>query len=169
MTTPGGPGPVPIEELERRMRPGAFSQVGFLGRTERLEEVLDRDRQILVDLGLTPAEIAAPLDALLDAAEASARNRARLGDLSVRIELTTGFQICPWASDPNQAQCNAGGGVRHASLTWQARNHRTRGRLSGPGLIVHLIRDHGFFEGRGSPHRVDPEELARILGLVEGR
>jgi hypothetical protein len=165
MTTPNGPYAVPIEELERRMRPGELSQVGFLGPDERLEDVLDRDRQTLAELGLTPAELAAPLDALLDAAESSGRRRARLGDHDVQIELTTGFQICPWAPDPHHGQCSAGGGARHASITWQIRNRRTGERLRGPGLIVHLIRDHGFFEGRGSPFRVEPEDLARLLGL----
>ena len=166
MTSPSEPGSVPLEELERRMRPGAFSQVGFLGPEERLEEVLDQDRQTVARLGLTLAEIVVPLDALLDVAESSGGNWARLGDLDVQIELTTGFQICPWATDPHHAQCTAGGGVRHASITWQIRNHRSGGKLSGPGLIVHLIRDHGFFEGHNSPYRVDPEQLVRLLGLI---
>jgi hypothetical protein len=148
------------------MRPGAFSQGGFLGPGERLDEVLARDRQTLAELGLSHAELASPLDGLLDVAESTNRHRARIGDLEARIELTTGFQICPWAPDPHHAQCTAGGGVRHASVTWQIRNRRTGSRLAGPGLIVHLIRDHGFFEGRGSPYRVDPEELARLLGLI---
>ena len=158
--------PVPIEELESRMRPGAFSQAGFLGPDERLEDVLAGDQQTLADLGLTRAELAVPLDALLDAAESSGRNRARIGDHDVRIEVTTGFQICPWAPDPHHAQCAAGGGVRHASITWEIRNRRTGGQLRGPGLIVHLIREHGFFEGHKSRYRVGPEELAQALGLI---
>jgi hypothetical protein len=32
-------------------------------------------------------------------------------------------------------------------------------------LIVHLIREHGFFEGRESPYRVDPGDLVRVLEL----
>ncbi len=35
-------------------------------------------------------------------------------------------------------------------------NRRTGKPLDGPGLIVHLIAEHGFFEGRESPYRVDP-------------
>ena len=44
---------IPIEELERRMRPGAWSHEGFLGEAERLEEVLQEDRETLKELGLT--------------------------------------------------------------------------------------------------------------------
>jgi hypothetical protein len=35
--------------------------------------------------------------------------------------------------------------------------------LTGPTLITHLIREHGFFEGLESPYRVDPERLPRLL------
>jgi hypothetical protein len=55
--------------------------------------------------------------------------------------------------------------VRHASVAWHVRNRHTSEELSGPGLIVHLIRAHRFFEGFESPHRVDPLALARVLGL----
>jgi hypothetical protein len=37
--------------------------------------------------------------------------------------------------------------------------------MCGPDLIVHLITEHGFFEGQESPYRVDPERLARLLEL----
>jgi hypothetical protein len=149
------------------MRPGAFSQAGFLGEDERLEGVLAADARTLEELGLTAEELAAPLDRLLDAAEAAGRRRsARVdGRFEIRIEVFTGFQICPWAPSPHSGQCTAGGGVRHASVEWQLRNLGSGERLGGPGLIVHLIRAHGFFEGFGSPHRVDPRALARILEL----
>jgi hypothetical protein len=31
--------------------------------------------------------------------------------------------------------------------------------MEGPGLIIHLIREHGFFEGLNSPYRVDPIDV----------
>ena len=148
------------------MRPGAFSQRGFLGEHESLEYVLAADARALEELGLTAEELADPLDRLIDAAEAARRRPVRVdGRFAIGIEVFTGFQICPWAPDPNSGQCVAGGGVRHASVEWQLRNLRTGERLGGPGLIVHLIRAHGFFEGIESPSRVDPGALARILEL----
>jgi hypothetical protein len=38
-------------------------------------------------------------------------------------------------------------------------NRKTRAEIRGPGLVVHLIRDHHFFEGLLSPSRVDPAQL----------
>jgi hypothetical protein len=151
------------------MRPGEFSQTGFLGEHERLEDVLARDARTLEEAGLSPNELADALERLLDAAEAARGRSARLeGRFDVRIEVFTGFQICPWAPSPHSGQCTAGGGVRHASVAWQVRNRRTREELSGPGLIVHLIRAHRFFEGFESPHRVDPLALARVLEVGPG-
>ena len=148
------------------MRPGAFSERGFLGEDERLEDVLEADARTLSELGLSAEELAAPLDRLLDVAEGARGRSARIDDrFDIDIELFTGFQICPWAPDPHGGQCSAAGGVRHASVEWHLRNRITGDHLSGPGLIVHLIRAHGFFEGFHSPSRVDPRELARVLEL----
>ncbi len=148
------------------MRPGEFSQGGFLGEHERLEDVLARDARTLEESSLSPLALANGLERLLDAAEVARGRSARVdGRFDVRIEVCTGFQICPWAPSPHSGQCTAGGGVRHASVTWHVRNRRTGAELDGPGLIVHLIRAHGFFEGPESPYRVDPLALARLLEL----
>jgi hypothetical protein len=148
------------------MRPGEFSRDGFLGAHERLEDVLSSDNRTLEESNLSPDELADVLERLLDAAEDARGRSARVdGDFDVSVEVVTGFQICPWAASPHSGQCTAGGGVRHASVTWHVRNRRTDEKLSGPGLIVHLIRAHRFFEGLESPHRVDPLALARVLGL----
>jgi hypothetical protein len=38
--------------------------------------------------------------------------------------------------------------------------------LQGPGLLVHLLRHHRFFEGPGVPYRVEPAQLNRFLDLA---
>lgn len=150
------------------MRPGEFSQAGFLGEHERLEEVLARDARALEEENLSAHELADALERLLDAAEGARRRSARVdGDFDVSVEVFTGFQICPWAPNPHSGQCTAGGGVRHASVNWRVRNRHSGDELRGPGLIVHLIRAHRFFEGLESPHRVDPLALARVLGFID--
>lgn len=160
----GAPG---IDELEARMRPGAFSRVGFLGPDERLQDVLETDARTLEELHLDYGQLTAPLDSLIVEAENSPRRRTEVdGRFLAEVVVHTGFQICPWAVDPNHSQCTAGQGVQHASVDWFVRNLKTGRELRGPGLIVHLIRDHHFFQGRGSPLRVDPSDLAELLGLV---
>jgi hypothetical protein len=152
-------------EVEARMRPGAFSRTGFLGPNERLSDVLALDAETLRKLNLSCAEIASRLDALIVAAKAAPDHRSSLGTVECQVRVYQGFQICPWAPAPHQAQCSAGAGVRHGSIDWQITNLASKATMQGPGLVVHLIRDHGFFEGLLSPSRVDPGRLASILDL----
>jgi hypothetical protein len=56
-----------IDELEGRMRPGAWSVKGFLGPHERLEDVLAADASTLAELGLNGSELAEPLQLLIAA------------------------------------------------------------------------------------------------------
>jgi len=148
------------------MRPGGFSQSGFLGVAERLDDVVACDALTVAKLGLTHERIAAELESIIDTAVRGQGRKVRVGrHFEARIDQFTGFQICPWAPDPHHAQCQAGGGVRHASLNWEIRNRLTGQAMRGPGLIIHLIRAHRFFEGIESPSRVDPGDLVRLLNL----
>jgi hypothetical protein len=54
-----------IGELERRMRPGAFSGLGFLGPEESLEKVMAKDNQTLETLGVSHEQIADALEKIL--------------------------------------------------------------------------------------------------------
>ena len=57
-------------DVEDRMRPGRYSELGFLGADESLEAVLEHDRRTLLALGLTYDEIADALEDLMKRAEA---------------------------------------------------------------------------------------------------
>jgi hypothetical protein len=156
---------VNTKELEARMRPGALSEAGFLGVSERLDEVLTRDARTLKNLDIGYREISGELDRLINRAEAAPDRSVQVGNFEVTVKVFPGFQMCPWSPDIHRQQCAAGGGVRHASVNWHIRNLRAGREMKGPGLIVHLIRDHRFFEGFESPYRTDPDELARLLEL----
>jgi hypothetical protein len=148
------------------MRPGDFSQKGFLGVDESLRQVLDTDAAELGNLSVNARTLADRLDELLQAAVASKRTVTRVGHYTVRVQRYKGPQICPFAPQPHENPCpGAGGGMLLASIDWDIQNTRSRVRLSGPGLIVHLIGAHGFFEGLQSPYRVAPRALAELLEL----
>jgi hypothetical protein len=178
-----------ISELERRMRPGAYSQKGFLGRTESLEAVVAQDEQTLHVLGVSHEQIAAALERVLQSVddqsdqlysegkhdEVFKREEGPFphiraghlpnpdvgylvgGNLQVFVERWRGFQNCPW-------QCAEP--IRWAYLDFLLLNRESGKCLTGPGMIVHLIRAHHFFEGRKSPYRVDPEEAIQVLELA---
>jgi hypothetical protein len=120
---------------------------------------------------------------------------ACIGPFQVLLQLYLGYQYCPftilnrpWSNDvPGipivdqsvdersvilslqmglELPCRPGQTYRYAELDFLVINRETGDYLAGPCLIVHLIREHHFFEGPGSPYRVEPVAAARVLGLL---
>jgi uncharacterized protein CbrC (UPF0167 family) len=182
-----------ILELEERMRPGAMSVGGFLGPTESLEAVLAKDRHTLEEAQVTYDQVADALERVLQSAhdqqqqlstqEVEKRHvelpalcrpwpapRFSLdhlpdpekgycveGTLQVFFTVYRGFQCCPWCGDSTWG-----------CFDFLILNRRSGEYITGPGLIVHLIREHQFFEGSESPYRVEPLEAIRVLELGSG-
>jgi hypothetical protein len=157
--------PLQTEELEKRMQPGELSVKGFLAPGERLGPIIAADAATLAAAGLRYEDLANPLEQLILAGETNPGRKVNTGHFTVRVTLTTGFQQCPWTEDIHHSICRTGSGASHASVDWYIRNNQLRREMTGPGLIVHLVRDHHFFEGPRSPYRVDPLALAQLLGL----
>jgi len=188
---------VPVAELERRMRPGAYSSGGFLGPVESLESVIERDRQVLTKLGISYERLADGLEKVLqsvldkrkDLLEKNHREYSKRegetpipnlyrpvpvpgfsldnlpdaesgytveGHLQVFIAQYRGLQECPW-----KCEYENWGGFDFLIL-----NQKSGEYVTGPGLIVHLIRKHRFFEGIESPYRVDPAKVVNVLQLI---
>lgn len=152
------------------MRPGAWSQAGFLGPRESLLKVLRQDDEAVVSLSVTHAQLADALEDVLKRGRphrtvrirtCGSTPRAHEGrELEIEIVSWLGFQNCPWPT------CFSPSGIWGANWDWVIRRPGSGQQVTGPGLIVHLIREHNFYEGRRSPYRVDPVALANILGLV---
>ena len=148
------------------MRPGIYSQSGFLGPEESLRTVLQSDAATLNQLGVTAETLALRLSMLLTAALA-AHQATIVTPYTIRIQRYKGPQICPFAPEPHENPCPGPPPTDNqlASIDWSIQNTRNNTHLTGPGLIVHLIHAHHFFEGLKSLHRVDPRALANLLEL----
>lgn len=193
-------------ELEMRMRPGAYSNQGFLGATESLEAVREQDRKTLERLGVSCEAIASALEGILQAVadqrSQSLQTRHRgekmedyknrieavrsqeipipdldqpesipkfslenLPDADIGYRVGSNFQIfitqyrgtqdCPWGCDRDP----------WSDFDFLLLNRQTGEFVVAPGMIVHLLREHQFFEGLESPYRVDPESVVRVLVL----
>jgi hypothetical protein len=169
--------------------------MGFLGPRESLAAVIARDTRTLQELGLTHRQLADALAEVLQAALAerdrllalapSAYRERDVGipdlyhpasvpvyardhlpdaytgyvledDLQVFVVQYRGMQECPWgcAYDP------------WSSFDFMIVDRRSGASITGPGMGVHQIRAHHFFEGVQSPYRMDPAQLARVLRLT---
>ncbi len=90
------------------------------------------------------------------------RDGVRVGDFHVLVETWRGFQDCPWG-------CPDGDCVKLGFVDFTITNAETGESIKGPGLIAHLIREHQFFEGRGTPYRVSPKSWRGCSGLCRAR
>ncbi len=73
----------------------------------------------------------------------------------VRVDSVRGRLPCPFG-DP--------GIFPKTNVT--VRNTRTGREITYTDLHIHLVRVHGFYEGRGSPFRLEPKDLAEVLEIA---
>jgi hypothetical protein len=116
-------------------------------------EVIDADTAELSRLGFTAAQVASRMQEITDAAKTGLGSRVKVDDkCQAAVEEAKGPAICPWPH-PGQyvkrvttVECFDSGEV----VRWS-------------DLNIHLIAEHGFFEGRGSAFRIEPGELINVI------
>jgi hypothetical protein len=145
-----------LSRAQERMKPGVISRDGFLGRDRRsLVEILEEADRRVNALGLTHARIADRMEQLLHLARRGLGTTVTVDDrYEVRSESARGGLPCPWGHPGMYPKTNV-------FLT----NRVTGDEVMGTALHVHMIREHGFYEGRGGLFHLDPDTLARTLGL----
>ena len=146
--------------VEEMMQPGRLTRDGMLGDDPRpVEAIIEADQDTVDRLGLTHTDVARRLRELTE------RSRERLGDpvivddvLEVRIEETRGALPCPFK--------HAG---RFGKMAVICTHLPTGESLMWSDLGMHMIEAHGFYEGKGSPFRVDPAQAVHLLGITASR
>ena len=148
-----------LDRIEEAMRPGVITLDGFLGQDRRrLVDILEEDDAAVRRLGLTHAAIAAAMARLRDAGRKGLDEFIDVPPhFLVRVESVRGILPCPFGHK----------GVYHKENT-TIRNLLTDAEIVFTDLNIHMIEAHGFYEGAGSPFRVGPEDLARILDIEPG-
>lgn len=145
------------QAIVARMAAGVLSREGFLGNDTRpVAEIVQTDRAAIEALGLTVERLAERLEDVLRAAMAAMGRDVPVGPgWSARFSEAMGRIPCPWGG------CGvfAKGEVELAETPGPA-------VMRFAPLSVHLVREHGFLQGRGSRYRLEPALLARALGLA---
>lgn len=145
-----------LTRIQARMQPGILTLHGFLGTDRRnLADILEADAREVARLGLTHEQIADRLDRLAKCASAG---------LGTEVVCETDYRMC-YHGARGRVPCPWG----HPGLFDKGDVHLTRistgETIIFSELLAHLIREHGFYEGRGSPYRIEPATLKRILDL----
>ena len=142
-------------KLYDNLRPSKFSGEGFLGIDERdVEEIISADSRILENKGITPGEITSALKEAFEAAEIA---------MGAEIEIRPGVRASYFDSRGRIPSPFRGDGTfskGEVVLKDDSGREAVITRLS-----INLIEKHGFFQGRGSRYRTEPEILAEMLGL----
>jgi hypothetical protein len=177
-----------ISELESRMRPGAWSTGGFLGKHESLEDIIVDDANLLSRLNVTYQQLADKLERILAPALEAYLRREFSSDCPdlYNPEAMAGLTSALLLQKRREEKYISGNlqvfilvyrGMQHcpwectaydfAHFDFLILNQARKTFVTGPGLITHLIREHHFFEGRESPYRVDPAKLVYVLELAK--
>ena len=116
-------------------------------------EVIDADASQVSNLGYTMEKIATRMQEITDIAKTGLGNWVKVDDkLQAVAEEAKGSLICPWP--------HPGRYVKRVT-TVEYRNSGETIRWSD--LNIHLIAKHGFFEGRGTAFRIEPEKLINVI------
>jgi hypothetical protein len=144
------------ERVLERMAPGVLSKDGFLGGDVRpLADIIAADSRAVERLGLSHERIASELDRIYDTVSRQLGRPVELDDnLTGVYRESMGRIPSPWPGE----------GVFHKGEV-EVTDSLSDRKLRFTPLSIHLIREHGFYQGRGSPYRLDPLVVSEMLGI----
>ena len=142
------------QKLEEVLRSSKLVAGGFMGDDLRsFAEIIDDDMAALSHLGYNSEQVAAAMQKITDAAISGLGNWVKLDQQrETRVDEAKGWLVCPW---PHPG--------RFAKRVTTVKLIDTDQIIKWSDLSIHLIAEHGFFEGKGSAFRVEPKELIDII------
>ncbi len=143
-----------MEKLEAMLRSSQLVAGGFLGDDSRnVSEVIEADRFVLEEAGVTASDLAKQMRKITDAAKKELGRRVMVDDrLEAWVNEAKGVLVCPW---PHSGD--------FAKRTTMVKDVDTGESLIWSDLNIHLIKEHCFFEGKGSALRLCPAKLIKHI------
>ena len=145
-----------LQKIQDNMKPGIITLDGFLGTdTRNLVDILIDDDALVKRLGYSHKSIALKMVEFRD------QGKRGLGDFitvephfEIKVDSVRGKLPCPFG-DP---------GV-FPKVNTTVRNLDLNKEVTFTDLHIHCVLVHGFYEGKGSPFRLEPESLIEILEI----
>jgi hypothetical protein len=139
------------------------SAKGFLGPDERLVDVLAADNKFVVDhLGMSHQELARHLRILAAIGLRQTRQKTSGAEFlyhgrrfQVFWVYFRGYQHSPFR-DGTKANCDV-----------TVKNLRNGKKLAYSLLVPDMIERYGFYEGKGTPYRVEPSAVLEVLDFLK--
>jgi hypothetical protein len=142
-----------LKKVQDKMIPGAITGEGFLGSDSRtLSDILQKDEEVMMSLGLDWEKVAAALKNLLQkGVEGQGKAVVVDGRWTIVADDTRGRLPCPYGDGLHPKQ---GVGIT---------DNATGKKYLLSGLNLHLIGKHHFLQGKGSAYRIAPEDLKSLV------
>ena len=141
------------QKLEEVLRSSKIVAGGFLGKdNRRVSEIIEADAKTLAELGYQAGEVAAKMQEITTAATVRLGGDVKTASLVVRVEEAKGPIVCPWPHSGNFSK----------RITYVTKKE-TQKSLRWTDLSIHMIAEHGFFQGKGSEFRIKPAELIEMI------
>jgi hypothetical protein len=137
-------------------KPGKITKEGFLGDdTRHIHDIIEEDMHTLARLEVTQEQIADRLQYFIEEGKKGLETSVDIGDFTTQVIWRRGMLPSPFG-DPKRL---------YHKIVATVLNKKLNKELTYTQLNVHLIRDHGFFEGKGSVFRLEPEDVVEILDI----
>lgn len=155
---------------KEEMQAGVITRDGFLGSDQRTPaEIIRADGETVKKLGLTHQAIADRMNFFREEGKRALDGFVKVKPhFEILCDMARGFLPCPFG-EPGIPACNLSGAGsiagRHRKTIVTVRNLNLRKEIIFSDLNIHLIAAHGFYEGKGSPFRLEPEMLAQVLEI----
>ena len=147
-------------EAFQRMGPGSITATGFLGDDPRSpERIIEEDAIFFDELGLDFDAVADRLEELAKRGEAGLGEPITVGKLLVQSGDARGMLPCPWED----------GFFHKNAVSVSPADMPAESCVEGEDMLIyselsiHMLRVHHFCQGRGSPFRLEPSLIKRLL------
>lgn len=138
-------------ETEEKLRQGNYMR----GESRGLSRLIDDDKALVSSLELDMEIVTNLLDRLYHEACAGMGDPVLVdGKYEVSLREDRGKMACPWADRYFAPKALV-----------SARNIKNDRTIRFSVLGLHMIKQHGFFQGIGSPFRIEPQDLKSFFEL----
>lgn len=144
------------KKIYDNFKPGKITKEGFLGDdTRHIHDIIEEDMHVLDRLKVSKEQIADRLQYFIEEGKKGLETPVDLGDFTTQVIWRRGMLPSPFG-DPKRL---------YHKIVATVFNKKLNKEITYTQLNVHLIRDHGFFEGKGSVFRLEPEDVVKILDI----
>ncbi len=148
------------DKIQEQMKPGVIALDGFLGDDKRkLIDIIASDNTKVRKLNRTHEDIATKMIYFKEKGLAGLGEFITLDDhFEVKVESVRGLLPSPF-----------GGKGMYGKINTTVVNKKLDRKIVYTDLHIHFVADHAFYEGKGSPFRLEPQDLIEILEVPEAQ